>query len=171
MRVAFRAGASALLALAAACTGGPAPGNPADDAASDVAQPAVRTPNGLEYHADTRILESYPVQLHTTVSITNTTTAPVSITMPDGCTVLLRAYRSATATTPAFDQLKVAICTMALMEATLAPGETSRFEGRTDAGEILGDSLPNGKYWLRAVVRPDGGLVEVGVGEVELGRG
>lgn len=168
MRVGFRAGASIL--LLAACTGGPAPGDPAGEPSGGMSAQAVRTPNGLEYRADTRILESFPVQLHTTVSITNTTAAPVSFTLPDGCTVLLRAYRSADATTPAFDQLKVAICTLALMEATLAPGETSRFEGRTDAREILGDSLPAGRYWLRAIVRPDGGLVEVESGVADLGR-
>lgn len=123
---------------------------------------------GLEYTADTRVMESFPVQLATTVTIANRGSAPVTLTLPDGCAVLLRAFRSATGTVPAYDALHNVVCTLALQEVTIPPGGREQFSTRSDAREILGDSLSDGTYWLRALVRPNGGEVEVPAGEVQL---
>lgn len=123
---------------------------------------------GVTYRAETQVLESFPVQLRTVVTMTNTGTAPVTLTMPDGCIVLLRAYADAAATRPVFDQRTVLSCTMALVDVRIAAGQSVQFETRSDAREVLGDRLPDGRYHLRAVVRPDGREIEVPAGVVEL---
>lgn len=122
----------------------------------------------VEYRAETAVMESFPVQLATTVTLTNRGTTPVTLTLPDGCAVLLRAYRSENATTPAYDAQRNVACTLALQEVTLPPGDREQFSTRSDAREILGDSLPDGTYHLRALVRPNGGVVEVPAGVVQL---
>ena len=38
----------------------------------------------------------------------------------------------------------------------------------TDAAIILGNNLPNGTYWLTAVLRPYGSAIEVPAGRVDL---
>ena len=124
--------------------------------------------DGLEYRAETAVMESFPVQLATTVTITNRGASLVRLTLPDGCAVLLRAYRSADARAPAYDALHNVVCTLALQEVTIPPGERQQLAARSDAREILGDSLPDGTYHLRALVRPNGGEVEVPAGTVPL---
>jgi hypothetical protein len=157
---------SALLALA--CSGGASPPErPGRDGAEPGAADVV-IHEGLEYRATTAVMESFPVQLATTVTVTNRGAETVSLILPDGCAVLLRAYRDGAATTPAYDAGGNTICTAALQEFTIQPNATQQLQGRSDAREILGDSLPDGSYQLRALVRPNGGQVEVPAGRVEL---
>lgn len=128
-----------------------------------------RVVDGIAYRAETRVMESHPVQLHTTATVTNTTQQAREIEFPDGCTVLIRAYRTAERSgAPAWDQQRVAVCTMAIQIVRLAPGESREFGMHAGAAEILGDSLPAGRYYLTALLRPDGDRVEVPAGEAEL---
>lgn len=150
----------AALALAAACAPNPAPtGGGTVDA------------DGIRYAADTRILESFPVQLQTTVTLTNTTSAPQTLEIPGGCPVLLRAYTTAERTgEPAWDQSRDIVCTQQVMIARLGPGESEEVTGRASARDVLGDSLPNGRYYLTAVVVPNRQQVEVPAGEADLAQ-
>lgn len=125
----------------------------------------------IRYQAETAILESHPVQLRTTVSVTNTGARPDTLEMPGGCPVLLRAYRDPARTgTPVWDQARNTACTLQLLYLDLAPGQTRAFEGRATAHDILGDSLPNGRYYLTAVLRPENQVVELEAGDTELVR-
>ena len=154
-----------LVALAAACS----KAERTVDPENLLANPDVRVEEGIQYKAETAILESFPVQLATTVKLTNTGNSPRQVTFPDGCVVLIRAYRTAERTgEPAWDQSRVVACTMALVEVALAPGESREFQARTDAGLILGDSLPDGRYYFSALLRPDGRALEVPAGEADL---
>lgn len=151
----------ATLLLLSACAGAEPPA-PAEEARQSVAR------EGIEYLADTRVLESFPVQLRASVVMTNRSGAPVTLELPDGCTVLLRAYREPSGGRPVWDQGQVLVCTMAIQLVALAAGESRTFEGRSDAREILGDSLPDGSYRLVAVVRPNGTAVEIPAGVTQL---
>jgi hypothetical protein len=171
----------AVLVLAA-CTsaGAPEPGDtgvPAGDTAAPAAADTVAPAGGVEdgvlrdgvrYTASTAVLESFPVQLHTTVTLVNTGRTTARLEFPSGCVALLRAYGSATATEPVWDQATVVMCTMALQLLDLAPGESRSYSMRTDAREVLGDSLPDGTYHLRARIAVNGAAVEVPAGAVEL---
>ena len=135
-------------------------------------QGATRTEGDLRYSAETAVMESFPVQLATTVTVTNIGSRPAAIEFSDGCPVLLRAYhlpadRSAP---PAWDQARETYCTLAITRVTLNLGESDRFSNRTDARQILGDSLPNGEYLLTAVVRKTGWPFELDAGVVDLAR-
>jgi hypothetical protein len=163
-----------LLVFTAACSradGDMAPNpSPSRDSAGG---PGARSysAEGLTYRAETAVLESFPVQLATTVKVQNTTRQPITLTFPDGCPVLLRAYRTSDRVgAPAWDQARETICTMAIQEFEIKAGDTLELHRRASAAEILGDSLPNGRYWLTAVVRRMGGPIELAAGEVELAR-
>jgi hypothetical protein len=134
-------------------------------------QGAPQTEGDLRYTAETAILESFPVQLATTVRVSNVGSRPAALEFSDGCPVLLRAYRTAARTyPPVWDQERDTFCTQALQLFTLEPGNTKEFTVRTDARQILGDSLPNGDYFLTAVVRKTGWPLELDAGQVELAR-
>lgn len=153
--------AGAVLASCAPAEPGAAPGNSQEGREAD----------GMRYRAETQILESHPVQLHTTATVTNTTNAQREVEFPDGCTVLIRAYPDAErAGEPAWDQQRAVACTMAIQIVRFEPGESREYRASATATEILGDSLPEGRYHFAALLRPDGQRVEVPAGEAELRR-
>ena len=112
------------------------------------------------------IAESFPVQLGITVELENESAIPRSVTFPDGCVVLMRAYDSGTE--PVWDMGQTVACTLALVEVDLAPAESEEFNtGLVSAASILGDSLPNGEYRMTAYLRP-GQVVELEAGMADL---
>ncbi|MFN2382926.1 MAG: hypothetical protein ABR559_01525, partial [Gemmatimonadota bacterium] len=134
-----------MCALVFACTesGTQGPGTP----------PPVGQPNpaggpvshdGLEYRADVAVMESFPVQLAASATVTNPGSAPKTVTFPDGCIALLRVYRE-TGGEPVWDQANAVGCTMALVPVTVVPGDPQTFRAPTaSAYDILGDDLPDG---------------------------
>ena len=123
--------------------------------------------DGIAYMVTSfNIAESFPVQLHITVEIENESTASQSVTFPDGCVVLVRVYDGGTE--PVWDEGRTAACTQALVQVSLAPGESAEFHtGMVSAATILGDSLPNGEYRIAAYLRP-GKIVEREAGVADL---
>ena len=123
--------------------------------------------DGIAYRVTSfNIAESFPVQLQITVEIENESTTSQSVTFPDGCVVLVRAYDGGTE--PVWDEGRTAACTQALVQVSLAPGESAEFHtGMLSAATILGDSLPNGEYRIAAYLRP-GKIVERDAGRVDL---
>ena len=112
------------------------------------------------------IAESFPVQIGITVELENESTTPQSVTFPDGCVVLMRAYDSGTE--PVWDMGQTVACTLALVKVDLAPGQSEEFiTGLMSAASILGDSLPNGEYRITAYLRP-GQIVELEAGMADL---
>lgn len=156
------------LAIASGCS---RPEHPAQPEFPLSRQGAPVIEGDLQYHADTAIMESFPVQLAATVTAENIGSRPAALEFPDGCAVLLRAYRTPERTgTPAWDQERETFCTMAIQRFTINPGESRQFTVRTDARQILGDSLPNGRYFLTAVLRKAGWTLELHAGEADLAR-
>ena len=123
--------------------------------------------DGITYRVTSfNIAESFPVQLQITVEIENESTTSQSVTFPDGCVVLVRAYDGGTE--PVWDEGRTAACTQALVQVSLAPRESAEFHtGMLSAATILGDSLPNGEYRIAAYLRP-GKIVERDAGRVAL---
>ena len=127
--------------------------------------------DNLEFQAETLIMESFPVQLRTVVHVTNATTAPADLTFPDGCKVLMRVYRDAARRSLAYDMTRVMGCTMAIEEFRIAPAAVREFDAPTiSAATILGDSLPNGTYYISAVLRPNGKRIELDAGSAQLAK-
>jgi hypothetical protein len=132
--------------------------------------PAVlRTMDGVEYRAWTDVMESYPVQLQTNVRITNRGRAAVDLTFQDGCVVLIRAkLMGGGVSAKVWDQGRTLACTLALVRVHLEPGSWVQHLTRSGAREILGDSLPDGRYVLEAYLRPLNGMLTVHAGVVDL---
>ena len=122
---------------------------------------------GLTYQVTSFVIaESFPVQVGVTVEIVNRSSTSQSVTFPDGCVVLMRAYDGGTE--PAWDMGSGVGCTMALVQVDLAPGESREFQtGLVSARTILGENLPNGNYRITVYLRP-GQIVELDAGTTEL---
>jgi hypothetical protein len=147
--------------LAAGCISSVAPDNPPSSAA--VIQ------GDVEYTAETQILESFPVQLNTIVRMRNRSRSTVQLRFGGGCPVQIRAYRDEARTQLAWDQGRVTACTKEIQIVDLKAGETTERNARTNAREILADSLPDGRYWLGAYVQVVGAPFVVPAGVADLG--
>ncbi|GMR11895.1 MAG: hypothetical protein BMS9Abin29_0081 [Gemmatimonadota bacterium] len=116
-----------------------------------------------------RVAESFPVQVGVTVGVRNRTTSTQSVTFPDGCVVLMRAYGGDPP--PVWDMATGLACTLALVQRDLAPGEEIEFDaGLVSARTILGEALPSGEYRLTAYLRPGGAVLELEMGRYDLAR-
>ena len=122
----------------------------------------------IECSAETAILESFPVQLHTIVTMRNRSPNPVTLELGSGCPVLLRVFPTEPRTAPIWDQGRILACTMQIQSLRLVPGETDQRTTRAGAREILGDSLPNGHYFLSAYLQVVDGPVLVPAGTADL---
>ena len=138
---------------------------PPDPALSGTPAAAV-VRDGVEYHAETLIMESFPVQLRTNVSIRATSGAR-TLELPGGCPVQLAVYRDEARRELVWDQQRVAVCTMQLMQLQVT-STGQQLSGGAGAGEILGDSLPDGRYWLEAVLHPNNDVVRIPAGVADL---
>jgi hypothetical protein len=123
---------------------------------------------GVEYRlTDLAVAESFPVQIDVTVEIANESSASQSVTFPDGCVVLMRAYDARG--NLAWDLGHLVDCTQSLVVVALAPGETEEFQtGLISAATILGQNLPDGEYRIAVYLRPNGQPVELEAGVVDL---
>jgi len=123
--------------------------------------------DGITYRVTSFVIaESFPVQLGITVELENESTTPQSVTFPDGCVVLMRAYDSGTE--PVWDMGQTVACTLALVEVDLVPGESVEFKtGLVSAATILEGGLAAGEYLITAYLRP-GDTVEIEAGSVDL---
>jgi hypothetical protein len=116
---------------------------------------------GLAFHASTVLAGR---ELRARGVVTNTTTRPIHIEFGD-CALVLRAYRRADRSDrPVWDSRSRAPwagsygrdCLAYGATRTLGPGQTMRpdeFTGRFPLIEILGDSLPDGRYYFSASLR------------------
>jgi hypothetical protein len=150
-----------LFVLITACTTTGEPQN------TDEEQAGV-TRNDVDYTATTRILESFPVQLHTTVDMVNRGRERARLDFRNGCKVLLRAHRTAARDQAVWDQGRLVGCTQAIETIELQPGERRQLTAHADARQILGDSLPAGRYFLSAYVPASGGTIEMPAGAADL---
>lgn len=133
---------------------------------------AYRTAEGVVYRADTAILESFPVQLRPELTIRNESGSERTIRFPDGCLTLLRVYRDESRSgKPVWDQAYTVGCIQAVQEFKIAAGDSTVIrQGTISAAEILGDSLPSGRYYFTVVLRPDWQTLELAAGEADLAK-
>ena len=154
-----------LAVLASACA------DPGDPVRPPATAPS-RVQDGVTYTADVAVMESFPVQLRPSLTLENNNPAPTEIVFNNGCVVLMRAYRSAARSGRAeYDQTRAFGCTAALVEVELSPGARRSFDGSTvSAADVLGDSLPEGRYYLSVVASPFGQEIEIAAGSVDLAQ-
>lgn len=161
----------ALLAVLVAATCGeqPAPTPPAGDPGPGGSLSRVTVRDGIEYRAEVLVMESFPVQLSGRVLVRNPSAQPRTVTFPDGCVALMRAYEP-DGVNPVWDQAHELACTMALVPLELGAGEERELPTPTaSAHEILAGGLPDGEYRVTVYLRPvEGGEVELDAGTTDL---
>lgn len=161
----------ALLAVVLGATCGdqtsPTPPDPGPDPGGNLTRSVVR--DGIEYRAEVLVMESFPVQLSGRAFVTNRSAEPRTVTFPDGCVVLMRAY-SPEGGAPVWDQASEVGCTMALVPIELEPGEERVLPtGNVSAYEILGTDLPDGPYRITVYLRPvEAEVIDLEAGTVDL---
>jgi hypothetical protein len=156
------------LAITAGCAAGCNGNSDVADAPTGPSAPVTR--GGVEYSADTRVMESFPVQLDTRVTMRNPSSQATRVQLGSGCPVLIRAYRNEARTQLAWDQSIGMVCTQQIQVVDLAPGASAeRAAPRVNARDILGDSLPDGRYYLSAFVQVVGSPLTLPAGSADLG--
>jgi hypothetical protein len=125
--------------------------------------------DGIQYRAELLVMESFPVQLAGRVTIRNRSTESRTVTFPDGCVALLRAYRLEGGE-PVWDQAGGVGCTMALVPVVLGPGDEREIAAPTvSASEILGSELPDADYRIAIYLSPmEDTEVEIEAGTTQL---
>ncbi|HEX2080610.1 MAG TPA: hypothetical protein VHG08_23100 [Longimicrobium sp.] len=145
-----------LTLLAAACAGGATPRAAPPDASAGL--------DGLRYGAQVAVLRD---SLVARANLVNAGRAPVALEYGD-CALLLRAWRSPEARgEPAWrSELRGPfgtglreVCGSLLRTATLAPGDSlpRPLQLRVPLLDVLGDSLPDGRYWFTGVLQLNSG--------------
>lgn len=121
----------------------------------------------VEFSARVDVMESFPVQLVGQLTVENTGDERVTVVFPDGCVALLSAFEVNGGGGPVWTQ-SIA-CTTVLVAVDLGPGERRSFSTPiASARDILGTELPDGEYLIVVNLRPNGKVMEIEVGTVEL---
>ena len=140
------------------------------------------SPNaGLALEARTTVAGARQDTVRTRVTVTNTNAQPVRLEY-GACSITLLAYRSATRTgAPIWNSSMrrapegaVYGCPLYLAVGVAQPGETmspKEFNVAYAIREVLGDSLPDGRYYFAARVRLNWRTSVVSAGEAEVRRG
>ena len=122
----------------------------------------------LTLEARSEVVPGPSAALRGTVTVTNTTDHAISF-QAGGCPVLLQVFGSPDrAGAPAWDQATNTYCTAVLQNVILQPGAAHQFVAQAPVSEVLGATLPNGRYYVGATIRLDSHQQQVPAGDVEL---
>ncbi|MDP2952062.1 MAG: hypothetical protein Q8O76_01935 [Chloroflexota bacterium] len=139
--------------------------------------------DGLAFRAETSLVDVAPRKLQTVVMVTNTSDKRVHIQF-GACSVWLRAYTSPDRSgVPAWDARKRPnpdpvtgaywVCPSYLSGEELGPGESAtpkEFRKLIEEPDIMGDALPDGRYYFSATIEVNNTSVDIPAGELELSR-
>jgi hypothetical protein len=112
-----------------------------------------------------------PGRIETAVMVTTQLPAGIPIEW-GGCTVAIKAFRTAERTAPVWDSsAQLQACPAFLASRRLTPDTPAEFMFSGTAAGILGDSLPPGRYYFSAAVALNRTQFDVpDAGELDLGR-
>ena len=133
-----------------------------------VASPAPVAP--LLFQARTELTGTPPESIAVTVEITNTSTESARALVSRYCHVLFE-WRAASDSTPRprWDG-RQRMCLVRGRDVSLRPGQTEVLRTTASVREVLGDSLPDGRYIVTAIFEVDGATVTRLAGAVVLRR-
>jgi hypothetical protein len=137
--------------------------------------PKTRTADAVTYHARTELASTSPLMVRTRVSAALTHAGGALLRYSADCPATLLAYRDrrrrdAAPRSGEPDWKSPRRCGPALQEMSLDRGESRTFEVRATAGDILGSSLPTGRYYFAVAVQTDQQRVFLSAGEANLTR-
>lgn len=137
--------------------------------------PRQRSIDGLLYRMDTRAAATSPTAVGSTLSVVNQTDALLAASIADRCPFSLYAYREKARRDAAFvagepDWRSKERCLLETVFLRLGPGESRQIGISVPGAEILGNSLPAGRYYLAAVVRLRNTSIWLAAGDIQLQR-
>lgn len=132
----------------------------------------------LTFRGGVNVAESFPVQLGFTLEIRNRANRDVEL-LSDGCGILPRAYRTADRDQrPVWDTRRDGVsqepCRAFIAPLSIPAGKSKRLIREYAARDVLGDSLPDGRYHFSVTYRAslvdseEVRVVEVTAGEARL---
>ncbi len=139
------------------------------------ALPETRREDAVTYRAETEVADRDPTTIRTVVTATLTGAGGSRLRFSYACPVVLYLYRSrarrdAAPRSGQPEWKSREACGPELQEMWLNRGESRTFEIRANARDILGDSLPPGRYYFTAVVQEERTRIFLSSGEAELRR-
>jgi hypothetical protein len=119
---------------------------------------------GVTYRAVSVVSSVSPLVVRTEISATNASAKSIEIRVASHCMVLLRVWNNAPYEgKPVWDQTDEArACTTLVRPVVLAPGESRVFAGEARP------PLAKGRYFLSALLRKEGGGIEVATGNASI---
>lgn len=137
--------------------------------------PRQRSIGGLLYRVDTWTAATSPTAVGSTLSVVNQTDALLTASIADRCPFSLYAYREKARRDAAFvagepDWRPEERCLLEMVFLRLDAGESRQISITVPGAEILGDSLPEGRYYLAAVVRLRNTSIWLAAGDIQIQR-
>ncbi len=137
--------------------------------------PRQRSIDGLLYRVDTWTAATSPTAVGSILSVVNQTDVFMAASIADRCPFSLYGYREKARRDAAFvageaDWGPKGRCLLKMVFLRLGAGESRQLSITVPGAEILGDSLPEGRYYLAAVVRLGNASIWLAAGDIQLQR-
>ena len=137
--------------------------------------PATRSADLLTYRASRITLGGSPEQVKASVTATLDYAGSVLVRFSPDCPVLLSAYRDRARRdeaprSGAADWTQPATCEMPEKQIGMYRGDTRTLETTATVQDILGATLPAGRYYFAVAVRAQGNRIMLSAGEADLSR-
>jgi len=123
----------------------------------------------LTYTASTRVLIAAPTTFETSVTLTNSSTAVLTVSVLCGPHIIVFATADRTGTA-VFGTGPLTNCSPAPVSLTLQPGATKTYSATATTSQVLGASGAEGTYYIVALMAVGNTTAAVSAGQVELRR-
>ncbi|HUQ80642.1 MAG TPA: hypothetical protein VM076_05885 [Gemmatimonadaceae bacterium] len=124
----------------------------------------------LSYRATSELTRTPLESLAVTVEITNTGGVSVPATVSENCPVLFQVRDAGDTVSRTRWSGPVRACPIVSRAITLGPSQVERLRAAAAVRDILGDSLPDGRYLVSAFMTLNGATGAYRAGEVTLRR-
>jgi hypothetical protein len=158
------------VALCCACSSGPY-SIPAPTAETRV---GAVTNDSLALRATVVLIREPYSDLRLEIKATNRLDRPVNLMVPGGCPVILQVLNGAPPSGRVLWDSRYARssmgCALSLVQARINPDESKTFVRGVERAEILGDSLPPARYFIRGLLDIEPTAVVVDAGEITISK-
>jgi len=170
MRTRARVIASLTLAAFCACGRGhyAVPTN-----ATDTQEREIKT-DSLTFRAAMLVGNQSPRIVRAEITVLNTGERPIALLVPGGCPVAFQLFKTPPSEgRQVWDSRRARSsmgCALSLVPASIDPGHSQVFGREDEIADVLGDSLPAARYYVRSLLRLDQDSITLYAGEVTLSK-
>jgi hypothetical protein len=132
------------------------------------------TNDSLVLRATVAVIKDPYSDLRLEIKATNRLDRPVNLMVPGGCPVILQVLNGAPPSGRVLWDSRYARssmgCALSLVQARINPDESKTFVRGVERAEILGDSLPPARYFIRGLLDIEPTAVVVDAGEITISK-